>query len=72
MLQAITSAYHVTLKFPTPVRVGVVGGNQIEACRCYALALKWQLHVHQEANTIGSASSADQPSMMQVSPSKPT
>lgn len=51
-LQAITSTYHLTLKFLTPARVGVVHGNQVEACCCYALALKGQTNTHQETNVI--------------------
>ena len=34
-LKAITSIYHLLLKFPTPNRVGQVRGNQEEARRCY-------------------------------------
>lgn len=39
-LQAITSKYHLVLKFSTLARVEVVCGNQVKAFRCYALALK--------------------------------
>lgn len=41
-LRVVTSTYHLALKFPTPVEIGVVQGNQVEARCCYALALKGQ------------------------------
>ena len=34
-LNAITSIYHLSMKFPTSNRVGKVRGNQEEARRCY-------------------------------------
>ena len=34
-LKAITSIYHLLMKFPTPNRVGQVRENQEEAQRCY-------------------------------------
>lgn len=45
-LRTVASIYHLALKFPTPARVGVVQGNQVEAHHCYTLALKGQSHVH--------------------------
>lgn len=39
-LRAVASTYHLALKFPTPARVGVILGNQVEARCCYVLALK--------------------------------
>ena len=34
-LKAITSIYHLLMKFPTPNGIGQVQGNQDEARRCY-------------------------------------
>lgn len=45
-LQVVALIYHLTLKFPTPARVGVVQGNHVKACRCYALVLKGQTNTH--------------------------
>ena len=39
-LKAITSIYHLLMKFPTPNTVGQVQGNQEEARRCYNQAIK--------------------------------
>jgi hypothetical protein len=39
-LMAVTSTYHLKMKFPTDHRVGVVRGNQKEARQCYNLTLK--------------------------------
>ena len=36
--RAITSIYHLLMKFPTPNRVGGVKGNQQEVRQCYDLA----------------------------------
>lgn len=52
-LQAVASMYHLALKFPTSAGIRVVRGSQVEARRCYALALKGQLLGYVEANTIG-------------------
>lgn len=54
VLRAVASTYCMALKFLTPVEVRVVCGSQVEARRCYTLALKEQPNVHQEANTIES------------------
>lgn len=40
-LQAVTSTYHLALKFPTPAGIGVVRESLLKSRRCYALALKW-------------------------------
>ena len=39
-LKAITSIYHLLMKFPTPNGLGKVRGNQEEARRCYNQAVK--------------------------------
>ena len=49
-LRAITSIYHLLMKFSTPNGVGEVRGDQQEARQCYNQALKvaskpWQFHV---------------------------
>jgi hypothetical protein len=38
--KAVTSTPHLSMKFPTEERVGVVKGDQKEARRCYNLSLK--------------------------------
>lgn len=43
-LRAVTSTYHLIIKFPTPVGVGELRGNQYEAKRCYALAIRQNEH----------------------------
>ena len=39
-MRAVTSIYHLCLKFPTPRGVGVVRGNQYEARMCYTTSIK--------------------------------
>ena len=39
-LKAITSMYHLLIKFPTPSSVGQVHGNQNEARECYNQAVR--------------------------------
>ena len=39
-MKAITSIYHLCLKFPTPGGVGVLRGNQYEARMCYTTSVK--------------------------------
>ena len=39
-LKAITSIYHLLMKFPTPNGVGHVRGNQDEARRCYSQVIR--------------------------------
>ncbi|KAK3003569.1 hypothetical protein RJ639_018904 [Escallonia herrerae] len=39
-LQAIASTYHLVMKFPTPVGVGLVKGDQTLARRCYVASCK--------------------------------
>ncbi|KAK3037092.1 hypothetical protein RJ639_029934 [Escallonia herrerae] len=39
-LQAVASTYHLIMKFPTPVGVGFVKGDQILARRCYVASCK--------------------------------
>ena len=39
-MKAVTSIYHLCLKFPTPRGVGVVRGNQYEARMCYTTSVR--------------------------------
>ena len=39
-MRAVTSIYHLCLKFPTPSGVEVVRGNQYEARMCYTSSVK--------------------------------
>ena len=39
-LRAVTSTYHLSMKFPTTQGIGEVSGNQFESRRCYSLALQ--------------------------------
>lgn len=39
-LQAGALIYHLVMKFFTAVGVGVIYGNQVDACHCYTLILK--------------------------------
>ena len=39
-LKAVTSTYHLAIKFPTERGVGVVRGDQFEARKCYATTIK--------------------------------
>ena len=39
-MRAVTSIYHLCLKFPTPGGVGVIRGNQYEARMCYTMSVK--------------------------------
>lgn len=39
-LQVIMSTYHLAMKFPITVGVGVVYSSQVKACKCYALPLQ--------------------------------
>lgn len=36
--------YYLKVKFPMPVGLGVLKGNQYQACQCYALALRGKDH----------------------------
>lgn len=58
-LRAVASTYHLALKFSMPAGVEVVLENQVEARRCYALALKEPPDTWQETNAI---ESIEQPS----------
>lgn len=55
-----SSCLHIPFGFevPIPIGVGVVHGSQVEASRCYTLALKEQSNVRQEVNTIERAAHA--------------
>jgi hypothetical protein len=39
-LRAITSTYHLMMKFPTKEGIGELRGNQVVALRCYNMSLK--------------------------------
>lgn len=39
-LKAITSVYHLTMKFLTPEGVGVVNGSQVKAKECYTKSVR--------------------------------
>ena len=39
-MKAVTSIYHLCLKFPTPGGVGVIWGNQYEARMCYTTSVR--------------------------------
>ena len=39
-MKAVTSIYHICLKFPTPSGVGVIRGNQYEARMCYTTSIE--------------------------------
>ena len=39
-MRAVTSIYHLCLKFPTPGGVGVIRGNQYEAWMCYTTSVR--------------------------------
>lgn len=54
-MQAVAFTHHLTLKFSTPARIGVIWGSQVEAHCYYALVLKGKSYEHQEANIISSA-----------------
>ncbi len=43
-LKAIMSKPHLSMKFPTGQRVGIVKGDQRESRRCYNMTLKKTLH----------------------------
>ena len=38
-MRAVTSIYHLCLKFPTPSGVGVIRGNRYEARTCYTTSV---------------------------------
>ena len=39
-MKAVTSIYHLCLKFPTPRGIGVVWGNQYQARMCYTTSIR--------------------------------
>lgn len=45
-LQAVTSIYHLVIKFLTLAKIGVIRRNQVEVYCCYALAFKEQSYAH--------------------------
>ena len=43
--KAVTSTYHLMIKFPTKYGVGEVLGDQVAACECYITMLKMVNHI---------------------------
>ncbi|XP_057965270.1 uncharacterized protein LOC131155840 [Malania oleifera] len=46
-VRAVTSTYHLMIKFPTPHRTGEVSGDQAAARNCYVVALKGKMEVRE-------------------------
>ena len=42
--KAVTSTYHLMIKFPTEYGVGEVRGDQLAACECYIAVLEMDDH----------------------------
>jgi len=42
---AVTSTYHLMIKFPTKYGVGEVRGNQVATCECYIAMLEMDDHL---------------------------
>ena len=42
--KAVTSTYHLMIKFPTDYRVEELRGNQVTACECYIAMLEMDDH----------------------------
>ena len=42
--KAVTSTYHLMIKFPTEYEVGEVRGDQVAACECYIAMLEMDDH----------------------------
>ena len=38
--KAVTSIYHLMIKFPTNYEVGELRGNQVAACECYVAMME--------------------------------
>ena len=43
--KAVTSTYHLLIKFPTEYGVGEVRGDQVAACKCYIALLEMDDHL---------------------------
>ena len=43
--KAITSTYHLMIKFPTEYGVGELRGDQVAACECYTAMLEMNDHL---------------------------
>ena len=43
--KAVTSTYHLMVKFPIKYRVGEERGDQVAACECYIAMLKMDNHL---------------------------
>ena len=41
--KAVTSTYHLMIKFPIEYGVGEVRGDQVAACECYIAMQKWMI-----------------------------
>ncbi|XP_057949272.1 uncharacterized protein LOC131144550 [Malania oleifera] len=46
-VRAVTSTYHLKMKFPTPHRTGEVSGDQAAARNCYVMALKGKMEARE-------------------------
>ena len=42
--KAVTSTYHLMIKFPTDYGVGELRGNQVAACECYVAMMEMDDH----------------------------
>ena len=43
--KAVTSSYHLMIKFPTEYGVGELRGDQIDTCECYMVMLEMDDHL---------------------------
>ena len=43
--KAVTSTYHLMIKFPTDYGVGELRGNQVAACECYVAMMEMDDHL---------------------------
>ena len=43
--KAVTSTYHLMIKFPTDYEVGELRGNQVAACECYVAMMEMDNHL---------------------------
>ena len=59
-LKAVTSIYHICLKFLIPRGVGVIWGNQYEARMCYTTSIRLALSDSKGKQTAGGAGLIDE------------
>ncbi|XP_075640623.1 uncharacterized protein LOC142612411 [Castanea sativa] len=43
--KAVTSTYHLMIKFPTDYGIGELRGNQVSACECYVAMMEMDNHI---------------------------